>query len=48
MHRWGQSQMFRSLAFYLSEAKKGEKLKGKMLEENAFKHEVLTTTSSCR
>ena len=48
MHRWGQSQMFRSLAFYLSEAKKGEKLKGEMLEENAFKHEVLTTTSSCR
>jgi hypothetical protein len=22
MHRWGQSQMFRSLAFYLSEASK--------------------------
>ena len=27
MHRWGQSQMFRSLAFYLCEAKKSEKLK---------------------
>ena len=45
MHRWGQSQMFRSLAFYLSEAKKGEKLRGEMSGENAFKHEVLTTPS---
>ncbi len=35
MHRWGQSQMFRSLAFYLSEAKKGEKLRGEMPKENA-------------
>jgi len=26
MHRWGQSQMFRSLAYYLSETKKTEKL----------------------
>jgi hypothetical protein len=26
MHRWGQAQMFRSLAFYLREAKKTEKL----------------------
>jgi len=35
MHRWGQSQMFRSLAFYLCEAKKGEKLRSEMLKENA-------------
>ncbi len=27
MHRWGQSQMFRSLAFYLRQARKAEKLK---------------------
>lgn len=26
MHRWGQAQMFRSLAFYLREARKAEKL----------------------
>src|SRR5262249_45943385 len=25
MHRWGQAQMFRSLAFYLSEASKQQK-----------------------
>jgi hypothetical protein len=43
MHRWGQSQMFRSLAFYLCEAKKGEKLKGEMLKDNAVESEVLTT-----
>jgi hypothetical protein len=35
MHRWGQSQMFRSLAFYLCEAKKREKLRSDMLKENA-------------
>jgi hypothetical protein len=35
MHRWGQSQTFRSLAFYLSEAKKDEKLRGELPEENA-------------
>jgi hypothetical protein len=45
MHRWGQSQMFRSLAFYLSEAKKGEKLRGEMPGENAVEYEVLTTSS---
>jgi len=27
MHRWGQSQMFRSLAYYLNETKKTEELK---------------------
>ena len=45
MHRWGQSQTFRSLAFYLSEAKKDEKLRGKMPGENAVESEVLTTSS---
>jgi hypothetical protein len=35
MHRWGQSQMFRSLAFYFCETKKREKLKGEMPKENA-------------
>src|SRR5262249_4586457 len=40
MHRWGQSQMFRALAFYLREASKGKKLKAEMLrskEENGRK-----------
>jgi hypothetical protein len=45
MHRWGQSQTFRSLAFYLSEAKKDEKLRGEMPGENAVESEVLTTSS---
>ena len=32
MHRWGQAQMFRSLAFYLREATKGEKRKTETLK----------------
>jgi hypothetical protein len=32
MHRWGQSQMFRSLAFYLCEATKVEIRTGEMME----------------
>jgi hypothetical protein len=32
MHRWGQSQMFRSLAFYLCEATKVEMRTGQMTE----------------
>src|SRR5882724_6237923 len=51
MHRWGQSQTFRSLAFYLSEAKKGEKLRGKMLKENAVETQSaghLYPLTSCR
>src|SRR5205807_7237484 len=32
MHRWGQSQMFRSLAYYLSETSKTEKLKPETLK----------------
>ena len=34
MHRWGQSQMFRSLAYYLSETKKAEKLKAETHSED--------------
>ena len=34
MHRWGQAQMFRSLAFYLREARKAEKLKAEMRLED--------------
>jgi hypothetical protein len=42
MHRWGQSQMFRSLAFYLKEARNSEKLKTETLKhkptaENALR-----------
>ena len=32
MHRWGQSQMFRSLAFYLCEARKVEMRTGEIME----------------
>jgi len=45
MHRWGQSQMFRSLAFYLCEGKKAEKLRGEIVKENAVESEVVTTSS---
>ena len=41
MHRWGQSQMFRSLAFYFCEAKRREKLKENAVE----KSEVLSRSS---
>jgi hypothetical protein len=34
MHRWGQSQMFRSLAYYLCETSKAEKLKAEMRSED--------------
>jgi len=37
MHRWGQSQMFRSLACYLLETRKAEKLKSKTEEPEALK-----------
>ena len=42
MHRWGQSQMFRSLAFYLREAKKSEKLTAETLKAERQKAETLT------
>ena len=34
MHRWGQSQMFRSLAYYLSETQKTETLKAETQSED--------------
>jgi hypothetical protein len=37
MHRWGQSQMFRSLAFYLLEESKAETLKDETVESGAIK-----------
>jgi len=40
MHRWGQSQMFRALAFYLREARKAETLKTETLTKQ--KAEMLT------
>ena len=43
MHRWGQSQMFRSLAFYLREAKKAEKLRGEMVKRETGETRVLAT-----
>jgi hypothetical protein len=32
MHRWGQSQLFRSLAFYLTETLKTEPLRAEMVK----------------
>jgi hypothetical protein len=37
MHRWGQSQMFRSLAFFLCEMLKAEKLKAETLRPEMVK-----------
>ncbi len=37
MHRWGQAQMFRSLAFFLSEMLKAEKLKTETLRAELVK-----------
>jgi hypothetical protein len=45
MHRWGQSQMFRSLAFYLHESKKGETLKARMPEKRAIESEMVATSN---
>lgn len=41
MHRWGQSQMFRSLAFYLRDAKKAEKLKAQLRKDETVEAEAL-------
>ena len=54
MHRWGQSQMFRALAFYLRESTKPEKLKTETRQTDAAprraglrsKISQLSTTSS--
>jgi hypothetical protein len=46
MHRWGQAQMFRSLAFYLREANKTEKTQSCQAEkEKQSKPGVLATSS---
>jgi hypothetical protein len=41
MHRWGQSQMFRSLAFYIREMSQPEKLPIDMLKAQTAAAEVL-------
>jgi glycosyltransferase involved in cell wall biosynthesis len=46
MHRWGQSQMFRSLAFYLWEAKKTERPAAESLEGNAVESGLVTISES--
>jgi hypothetical protein len=43
MHRWGQSQMFRSLAFYLSEARRV--LSDKAPAKDAGEHQLLSLAS---
>ena len=43
MHRWGQSQMFRSLAFYLYEARRVTS--GKSRAKRVMDHEFLTPDS---
>jgi hypothetical protein len=43
MHRWGQAQMFRSLAFYLYEA--GRATSDKTPAKNAWKHQPLSFAS---
>jgi len=40
MHRWGQAQMFRALAFYLRETTKSDKLKTETLKQGARKTRV--------
>ena len=41
MHRWGQSQMFRSLAFYLSEESKSKILKAAVAQFDPIKVEIV-------
>jgi hypothetical protein len=43
MHRWGQSQMFRSLAFYLREAKKAEELRAEIMTRETAETECSAT-----
>jgi hypothetical protein len=43
MHRWGQSQVFRSLAFYLREVSQAERLKPETLKgEKSYEGEVVS------
>jgi hypothetical protein len=46
MHRWGQSQMFRSLASYVNEARKAEKLKAEALEGETVEARVIKNLSA--
>ncbi len=43
MHRWAQSQMFRSLAFYFREAKNAEKLRPDMVKRETREPGVCAT-----
>jgi hypothetical protein len=43
MHRWGQSQMFRSLAFYLAEARRATD--NKRHADNAMDQQFLPLAS---
>lgn len=43
MHRWAQSQMFRSLAFYFREAKNAEKVKPEMVKRETRERGVFAT-----
>jgi hypothetical protein len=43
MHRWAQSQMFRSLAFYFREAKNAEKLRPEMVKRETREPRVCAT-----
>ena len=48
MHRWGQSQMFRSLAYFLSEMLKTEKLKAEMVRAETLKERRKTKAEMLR
>jgi hypothetical protein len=45
MHRWGQSQMFRSLALYLREAKRAEKSAAELVKRDAVGSGLLDTSN---
>src|SRR5207302_9484825 len=47
MHRWGQSQMFRALAYYLSEKKKTESQKSKDRAKTKKITRVNSTNAGC-
>ena len=46
MHRWGQSQMFRSLAFYLTEERKATLKQGRMLGPQRIERSVTQDSNS--
>jgi hypothetical protein len=43
MHRWGQSQMFRSLAFYLREARKASSDESRVMSAPVHQHSTLNS-----